>query len=138
MTSPENFGPQFKDHIQVYRGLPATIEGTDFSQVGIHWSSNKDVASAFATMGSMEETEHEGLVLHGSVDPKHVVQRGTPEWEDYAKHTAIHDDEDDPTGEQEITVRKGAPVTIHGYSVVKPDYSVSSKVDLPKPRKAKA
>ena len=125
----------FQNQVFIHRGVNESPKHTDFSEVGMHWSHSKDVASNFATMGGNESN---GVVLHGSVNPKHVIKRGTPEWHEYSEKHDIFDDGGDPTGEQEVTVREGSPITLHGYSVVKPDSSVVSKVEFPNPRQAKA
>lgn len=129
----------FQDQVMLHRGLgEASFDTTDFSGVGIHWTSKKGIAGNFATMGNREEGEEGGVVLHASVHPDHIVKRGTPEHDEYAKTHDIYE-EDDP--EAEVTVRKGAPITIHGYTDLAPDDMGGlreQRVDLPKPKKAKA
>jgi hypothetical protein len=131
----------FQNQVAIHRGLgEVSIDGANLSGVGIHWTPSKDIAGQFAVMGDREEGEEGGVVLHGSVDPKHVVQRGTPEWEDYAQKHDIFDEEDD-NGEKEVTVRKGAPVKIHGYTDIAPDDMGGlreQQVMFDKPKKAKA
>ena len=139
MTSPENLGPQFADHIKLYRGLgEASFDTTQMNGVGIHWTPSKGIAGNFALMGDREEGEEGGVVLHASVHPDHIVKRGTPEHELYAKTHDIYE-ENDP--EAEVTVRSGAPVHIHGYTDLAPDDMGEireQRVDLPTPKEAKA
>jgi hypothetical protein len=103
--------------VHLYRGLDRSIGTTDFENLGIHWTPNREIAEQFATMGDREEGDEGGVVLHASVSPQHIVQRGTPEHEEYTSKYDIYA-EDDP--EEETTVRKGAPITVHGYSDIYP------------------
>lgn len=92
-------------------------------EAGIHWSTDPYTSHNFALAHEDDEddaTPHtHGVILHGRVDPEHVVQHGTPEWQDYADQHEIF-----PGGhEQERTVRTGAPVHITGATAVsKPVY----------------
>lgn len=87
-------------------------------ETGIHWSTDPYTAHNFALAHEDDEddaTPHtHGVILHGRVDPEHVVQHGTPEWQDYADQHEIFDG----GHEQERTVRTGAPVHITGVTAV--------------------
>lgn len=89
---------------------------SDLRNVGIHWTTDLNMAKAFAA-GDFEPDFHDGTagghILEAQVDPAHVVQPGTDEWKQVA---AAHDILDE--GEGEVTVRRGAPVNVTGlYSV---------------------
>jgi GNAT superfamily N-acetyltransferase len=91
-------------------------------EAGIHWSTDPYTAHNFALAHDEDDddaTPHtHGVILHGRAEPQHVVQHGTPEWDDYADQYEIHG-ENSP--EQERTVRTGAPVQItHATAVSKP------------------
>jgi GNAT superfamily N-acetyltransferase/mRNA-degrading endonuclease RelE of RelBE toxin-antitoxin system len=87
-------------------------------EAGIHWSTDPYTSHNFALAHEEDEddaTPHtHGVILHGRVDPEHVVQHGTPEWQDYADQHEIFDG----GHEQERTVRTGAPVHITGVTAV--------------------
>lgn len=89
-------------------------------EAGIHWTTSPEIARHFA-MGRDAEgywggihddpdaPEHRhGVVLHAQVDPRHIVQYGTPEWDDYSAEHDIFSD----SPEQETTVRKDAPIHV--------------------------
>jgi mRNA-degrading endonuclease RelE of RelBE toxin-antitoxin system len=87
-------------------------------EAGIHWSTDPYTSHNFALAHEEDEddaTPHtHGVILHGRVAPEHVVQHGTPEWQDYADQHEIFDG----GHEQERTVRTGAPVHITGVTAV--------------------
>jgi mRNA-degrading endonuclease RelE of RelBE toxin-antitoxin system len=87
-------------------------------EAGIHWSTDPYTSHNFALAHEEDEddaTPHtHGVILHGRVDPEHVVQHGTPEWQDYADQHEIFDG----GHEQERTVRTGAPVHVTGVTAV--------------------
>jgi mRNA-degrading endonuclease RelE of RelBE toxin-antitoxin system/GNAT superfamily N-acetyltransferase len=87
-------------------------------EAGIHWSTDPYTSHNFALAHEEDEddaTPHtHGVILHGRVAPEHVVQHGTPEWQDYADQHEIFNG----GHEQERTVRTGAPVHITGVTAV--------------------
>jgi len=121
-------GPQF---IKLYRGI--NFSGREYDpkkgnnvkksrdvnvdRVGIHWTDRRDSAEKFVAGN--------GTIVTAYVNKKHIVNRDTPEHEEYAKKHRIYAyDEGDyslnaksGTGsvlprEYEVTVRKDAPVHI--------------------------
>lgn len=104
------------------------------SEMGIHWTDDENSAYRFAqgrdaegwaddNYGGEEDqaegkTHRLGMVLHGEVHPRHVIQPGTDEWENYAASDAIFHHEHP---EQEVTVRAGAPVHIHEVTTTSVD-----------------
>lgn len=92
------------------------------STVGIHWTDHESSAHNFARDADPEGWAHEGdyddededshshgVVLHGHVEPHHVVQPGTQEHEGYMDGDAVFDHSHP---EQEVTVRPGSPIHI--------------------------
>ena len=105
MTSPENFGPQFKDYIQAYRGLrDVAPHEVNLSNLGMHWSTNSKVAESFAD--DVSDPENPGTVVGALVHPNDVLRPGHPQYKD--AEAAGFAGEDSP--EDELPVRKGAPV----------------------------
>lgn len=106
MSSPENLGPQFKDHIQVYRGLrdvaPADVRLDDLGQ---HWSTNRRVAESFAD--DVSDSANPGTVVGGLVHPKNIVRESDP---DYEQVLSLGYEPD--ASEDELPLRKGAPVHV--------------------------
>lgn len=88
-------------------------------EAGIHWSTDPYTSHNFALAHEEDEddaTPHtHGVILHGRVDPQHVVQHSTPEWQDYADQHEIFGD---GSHEQERTVRTGSPVHVTGVTAV--------------------
>lgn len=114
MTSPENLGPQFADHIRVYRGLAGITADQALNsgkRLGIHWSNDDFIAKQFA--GNDSRYTH-GTLLTGLVHPDDVM---TPE--EIQKHNSeqprktIYHQEAKGT-EREIPIRQGATVHITG------------------------
>jgi hypothetical protein len=126
MTSPENLGPQFKDHIQVYRGYSSTPspKDIDFNNLGHHWTTNPNVAESFAIQNDDEPEPDfplQGTVLSGLVHKDHVMK---PEEVPDDLGVLDHD------AEAEHTIRKGAPVKITGGYAMHfgvGDYSINKK-----------
>jgi 8-oxo-dGTP pyrophosphatase MutT (NUDIX family)/2'-5' RNA ligase len=86
--------------------------------LGSHWSSSADAARNFALGGFDEEgypREHPvGVTFHGSVHPDHVMDPRSFEWKKmYLQHQILPSH----SHEQEVTVRPGAPVRLHGITV---------------------
>lgn len=115
MTSAENFGPQFKDHILVHRGYSSTPtpDHIDFNRLGHHWTTDKSVAESFA----IQDTDHpeegfplEGTVLTGLIHKDHVM----------ASHEIPNSFGVLQNGaEFEQTIREGAPVKVIGANSLK-------------------
>lgn len=102
---PDNLGPQFKGHVKVYRGLgDVSGDQVDFSKVGRHWSTEEDVAMEFADSGNPADKDKPAVMLEGYVHPKHIL--------DPEGRTARSMGADPDFGEEEVTVRKGAPVHV--------------------------
>lgn len=107
MTSPENLNQdQFKDHIQVYRGLrdvaPSDVR---LDSLGQHWTSSRKVAESFAD--DVSDPANPGTVVGGLVHPNHIVRENDP---DYGEVLALGYEPDSP--EAELPVRKGSPVQV--------------------------
>jgi hypothetical protein len=96
--------------------------GNYHSGAGVHWTDDEDSAHNFAHDRDPEgyarddawddeddDSHSHGVVLHGHVEPHHVVQPGTEEHEGYQDFHAVLD-HDHP--EREVTVRQGSPVHI--------------------------
>jgi hypothetical protein len=114
MTSVENFGPQFADHIQVYRGYSSTPtpDHIDFERLGHHWTTDRSVAERFAIQDEDHPEEGfplEGTVLSGMVDKKHVM----PKDEIHPSLGVLDND-----AEKEHTLRQGAPVKVTGATAM--------------------
>jgi hypothetical protein len=92
-------------------------------RAGIHWTDDQTSAWRFAHGRDAEgwredpdadETSHSmGVIFHGQVHPRHILQEGSEELENYRDAYAILH-EGHP--EQEVTVREGAPVHITGLT----------------------
>lgn len=105
--------------VQVSRGLAGVRpEEVDTRNLGSHWSTEPEVAWNFALSrdsdgyanewDDSEEPSH-GTVVHGMVHRRHIIQPGTPEFEDWAGGEGVFG----PSGpEREQTVRPGAPVHV--------------------------
>jgi hypothetical protein len=123
MTSPENFGPQFKDHIAVWRGLDLTHpDELHPKELGIHWSTDQRIAERFAAdedYANEQGVEPSGVLLHGYVHKDNVVKPYTDEWDELAgRHDILPPEE---SHEEEATVRAGSPVHVYKVEHVTPD-----------------
>lgn len=107
-------------HVQVYRGLhlteePETDEGTvrrSFDHrypVGSHWTTDPEVAEAYAGGLLRHKFQGAGVVLHGRVDPQHIV---APHDVPSDAHSLSPD-----SFEKEVYIRPGAPVHVHKTTV---------------------
>jgi hypothetical protein len=108
MTSPENLGRQF---VNVYRGMAAHPDEVNYGRLGIHWTTDPSIAHEFAIT-----RKNEGTILEAKVPVEHVVQKGTDEWNRYDEVAAMSGGGDT---ESEITLRRGAPVTVQKITHVK-------------------
>jgi len=106
----------------------ATPKDVDTKTVGIHWTPDKGVASRFA------ESDEGGVIVHASVHPKHIIDPKSDEGKDYASRFGI----DEGWGENETTVREGAPITVHGITSVDREGKPVSTNMFKKPKKGKA
>jgi hypothetical protein len=119
MTSVENFGPQFADHILVHRGIqhvnPSVVNSHG---IGIHWSHDKDIAHRFATDDNMGYEEHpednQAVVLSALVHKKDVIEPYSDEWHEMSESGMDSEIYDPEHSEQEATVRPGSPVHVVG------------------------
>lgn len=106
-------------------------QGRTYRRAGIHWTDHPGSAENFALDRDPEGWAHEGfgddddepghehgVILHGSVSSRHVVQPGTKEWENYAMGNAIFD-RSHP--ESETTVRGGRKVRVSHVTAVSVD-----------------
>lgn len=105
MSASDSLGPQFADHIQVYRGLrDVAPQDVNVDNLGMHWSTNAKVAESFAD--DVSDPANPGTVVGALVHPKDVLRPGHPEYKE--AETAGFAGEDSP--EDELPIRKGAPV----------------------------
>jgi len=104
---------QFKDHIRVFRGVAGvTPETFSSEEAGIHWSTDKSVATRFANPDfrlNQGIDSDEGTVVEGRVHKDHVVQPGTEEHDHLASEHMIGE-EYNSAHEKEVTIRRGAPI----------------------------
>ena len=88
-------------------------------RVGIHWTGNSETALSFAQPHKFDEDMNPvlhpslsktqfGTIIHGEVNPKHIVKEDSPEWDKLAATHHIYGNE----AEDEITVRPNAPVKV--------------------------
>jgi len=105
MSAQDNLSPnQFKDHIEVFRGLHNVApHEVNMNELGMHWSKNPNVATEFAYPEEAGEGHH-GTVVSGLVHPKHL--------ESSVKYLNTHGVADSDSSEQEVPVRKGSPVYV--------------------------
>lgn len=105
MSASDNLSKdQFKDHIEVYRGLYGVApHEVNTESLGVHWSSNPHVAESFAYPEEMGPGHH-GTIITGLVHPKHIEK-------DFNKlnvHGALEHD----SPELEHFVKPGSPVHV--------------------------
>jgi hypothetical protein len=114
-----SFGEHTPEEVQGIMKDPHRFisENVNRRQTGIHWTPSVDSAFNFATDRDPDGWAHEsggyddddepsgdpfGVVLSARVHPRHIVQRGTAEHDDYSMGSAIlHEG----SNEQETTVR---------------------------------
>lgn len=119
-------GDQF---VTLYRGLLGT--NSDYMEqrqskgkrdLGIHWSTDPDVAYNFAVgndfggVPMMGEEDPSGVVIAAKVHKRHILDPESGEWDDYADAHGIFDP---GHSEQEKTLRKGAIVHVEKMSNVR-------------------
>lgn len=94
-----------------------------YPSAGVHWTDHENSAHNFAHDRDAEgyadegdwddedegESHSHGVVLHGHIEPHHVVQPGTQEHEGYRDVDQVLD-RSNP--ESEVTVRQGSPIHI--------------------------
>lgn len=125
-TAPtEDVDRMHKDPIGYLKG-----QGFGDKGAGIHWTDSPDSAYNFALDHDPEGWAHEwseddeegehnhGMILHGRVEPHHIIDPDSDEGRDYAAFNTIFD-HDHP--EQERTVRDQAPVHITHVTAVSSD-----------------
>lgn len=120
MTSAENFGPQFKDHVLVHRGIRHVGPNVASGELGVHWSYDPVVAERFAdysdhyTSDPQYYKDNQGVVVSALVHKNDIIEPDSDEWHE-AQHwgSAMNNEIYGPEhSEQEATVRPGSPVHI--------------------------
>lgn len=131
MSAHENLSDQF---VTVYRGRPhynrwpVPKTQDDLKGLGIHWTTELDVARHFAGGWDISDwepdhrtgkkpTEMGGHVLYGKVHKQHIIEPRTAEWDNLSLEHSIMEPED--TFEKEVTIRERAPVEIVGVEQVR-------------------
>lgn len=123
--SHEALGPQFRDHVRLYRGLNEVEPGdVGHDEMGIHWTEDPGSAQNFAlnrdewgnareSWGDEEENAPDrGTVVEALVHPWHIIDRGTAEHDEMSSAANIlHEG----SFENETTVRPGSPVHVLGH-----------------------
>jgi hypothetical protein len=113
MAMEENLGPQFADHIKVYRGFKhyPSEPVVNFQGLGTHWTTNEAVAQAFARhqAGGWKQEQYGGSVLEGYIHKDHVLSNDDAEAAGYAL----------APGESEVPVKPGTPVKLTRMSSFK-------------------
>jgi hypothetical protein len=149
MTSPEAFGPQFKDHILLHRGIRHVHPGVVSSGgMGVHWSHDKDVAHRFADYwddySEGHSEDNQGVVISGLVHKDDIIEPHSDEWHDAQQWgSAINNEIYEPEhSEQEATVRPGAKVHVvaleHSRDVPNKEVSEVRRMSYKNPRVGKA
>jgi len=123
------------DYVTLYRGrehywsweLPKTQE--DLKGLGMHWTTDPRIAAHFGSgWNDMDNDEPNskgkttrtagGHVVTARVHKSGIIERGTPEWNSFAKRHAIAGfGDEDPTTEssnfeKEVTIRPGTPLYV--------------------------
>ena len=142
-----------RDGITLYRGIhkgskePQELERLHSSpqllvprRAGIHWSTDLSVAYGFAFGGPAPDRIRRynrkadlwsvGVILTAHVAREHIVEPYSTEWEALMDRHSIRPP--DFGGEDEVTVRRGAPVQIVGVEVVS---DVPGESDVPEERR---
>lgn len=104
---------------------------SDKGAVGIHWSTEQDVADKFGR-GHWPEN-HVGVTLHGEAPHDSILHEGTPEHARIAPNTAVLGDSG---GEHEVTMYPGRSVRLTGITVHHSGQSTYH--ELPKPKDVRA
>lgn len=114
-----HFGEISPEQVAAFHRDPAAFlqDQMGANNAGTHWTDNHQVAANFAMsrdvegypFGDEDEGHSHGVVLHAQVHPRHIIEEGTPEWDDHAAFGGAfgHD-----SAEEEIGVRPGAPIHI--------------------------
>jgi hypothetical protein len=123
MAIEDNLGEQFQPFIKVFRGLQEEPRHIYYSELGNHWTTDRDVAKRFSMPETdLAELEGEnvgvrltGSIVEGQVHPDHVIVPGSEEHKEWVKKYGV-----EPSGaiEKEETVRPGSPVGITGVHKV--------------------
>jgi hypothetical protein len=99
--------------ILLYRGLEDITHPNqiDANRLGVHWTPSYSSAEEFAIPTWAKESEDldkvQGAIIHAEIDPKHIMEMGTPEMEG-AESWRMPESH----WEQEKTLRPGSPVKI--------------------------
>lgn len=96
----------FQDHVKLMRGIQTTPDKVDYSQIGVHWTDNRDTAEVAAG----RDHGVEGTIVHAMVPKSNIVHRNSREHKALAHFLEIRPYAE----EQERTVRPGASVKVVG------------------------
>jgi hypothetical protein len=138
MTSPENFGPQFKDHITLYRGIGGvTPEHLKTDELGVHWTEDYETAKKFANpdhpFNAGAEHPDDGVIIEAKVPASGVLNRRSKEFRDLANEKMILSKK----AENETTIRPGTEVHLNQLHHLKyddyDDFGVDKVIPLEKP-----
>lgn len=113
--SPENVGQQF---VTLYRGLGGkrSLKHIDFDNIGRHWTTDPEVAESFALdYPGPRTTFLHGFVVHAQIPAEHIIDPSSEEWKKMSVRYGMYGP---GHGEEEHTIREGAPVSIHKIQVV--------------------
>ena len=117
----------FQQPLKVYRGLAYTDE-PNTTRLGMHWTTNPNVAHEFASDESNdgwdEEPAEKGIILEAEVRPEHEIQPGTQEHEDVSDSDAVLGPDH---YEAERTIRPGAPIRVTRHHYIKDGQIVRSE-----------
>lgn len=139
MSRNEHFanGANEQRYVRLWRGLNQTdASAVSHESLGIHWTDDPQSAVNFALNRDMdgwpregaEEYPESGTVLEALVHKRNIVQRGTPEWDEYAEANNIHGDW---SRENETTIRYRAPVHVVRVHRVGDHYEDAMIRDMP-------
>ena len=115
----------FQQPITVYRGLYMTKPAPNHP-LGVHWTDNADVARMFAShqdyMNERPEDARSGTVLEAHVSPEHEIAPGTREHSEAQFNWGVF-----PEGEEERTIRPGAPIRVTRHHYIKDGQIIRSE-----------
>ena len=99
--------------VEVYRGFAGVSPETlDTGALGRHWSTSKRVAESFAH--DWLGPEDSSMVINAFVHKRHIIGDDDPEeWEREVQNYGAFGH---GGGEQEYTIRPGAPIHVMGIS----------------------
>lgn len=118
--TPENVGQQF---MTLYRGIASkgSVKEIRFEGLGRHWTPDREVAESFAVSSANDPVDPthphawQGFIVRADVPTEHIVDPESDEGKELASKHKIFGREH---GEEEHTVREGAPLNISGVEKV--------------------